>query len=710
MKIVFNLKKAFESIRQAMAGEWLAYSKNMKWWNLQEIEDGDPEWMEFIKGNPEKGLKPNSSLVNAISDARNEYWKKVHLFRARYGVSTDEVSNFYKMYIGYSPMKGMYALGIGPYTAMPGAWKTTIDYAKKNGVPLNSQSLLELADSVPLPQLPEGFDVEDPANKKNPLTTEYKAQQSLKKRILEVRADMMNKFSYFPKTYNKIDRANMNRGVNSYLQGLIKNVGVMFDDSDLGVVIKSFPPEKVGQLEGKVGKINTEFDSIDPKDPKGEQLMSSGTLIGKGSTLMLNSRGLNKLLMKTAQDGNWQDLYEKAVEEMAKANNKPVDEMRYLVAEDDNFSNLFLEHLKAIQDELKKAGDFRAEFLNVALAKRPKPPRVGALRAQVYRISKTQKAIALTKIELLRTIVSLGTDDPEKVAQALNAAKKGHKTKAKGTYNAETVQLWLNAIKSEDQRIQKLKKKKQVRNYQEILDTAVSNFETMNENEEMRDSGQDDLASAYALASTTFMESPVEFIDPTYRTKLQLPTATNMFHKEGDADIEVTAKQMTALRLEARKKGTEEEIKKALKSEIEKEIGTKSKNIPQKGMQGELVMDADDGSDEEATDAAATVTPAPEVPEAQPELGFDVTEMPQQKTDVEPAPEAPETIETPPQEAVPAGEEDIPQPEKFDPKKLFGSTFTSLIVMARDLDAQGKSEAAEEIHKIIRKYQSRIKE
>ena len=32
-----------------------------------------------------------------------------------------------------------------------------------------------------------------------------------------------------------------------------------------------------------------------------------------------------------------------------------------------------------------------------------------------------------------------------------------------------------------------------------------------------------------------------------------------------------------------------------------------------------------------------------------------------------------------------------------------------LIGMARDLDMQGKNDAAEEIHKIIRKYQNRLK-
>ena len=67
-----------------------------------------------------------------------------------------------------------------------------------------------------------------------------------------------------------------------------------------------------------------------------------------------------------------------------------------------------------------------------------------------------------------------------------------------------------------------------------------------------------------------------------------------------------------------------------------------------------------------------------------------------------------------PQEKTPADtkveevEEPVGPPKKLDLKNLFGHTLQSLIVMARDLDSQGKEDASEEIHKIIRKYQGRI--
>ena len=585
---MFNLKKAFNSMKEAMAH---VYDEQMQWWRIDEIEAGDPSWKQWVDGNPQQGLKPNKSLINALSDARNEYYRRKLFLRARYGVSDEEVKNFYKMYVGYSPMKGMYAMHIGPYNAMEESWSTTIEMLKNTGKSLNSQNLLELSDSIQLPEVPPEMNVDDPKFKAEPLVVEYKAKLRDKRRILEVRADLMNKFSYFLKTYNKLDRNNMNRGVNSYLQNLIKSVGTMFTQDDLGVIVKSFPPEDVGKLDGNIKWISTKFESINPDTPEGEKLMSSGVLLGQGSILTLNSRGINKLLQKTAQDGNWNDLYEKAIQMIATANNKTVEETKALVAEDRAFSDMFLDQLRGISEELKKAGDFRADFLKVALDRSPKRvPKVGAQRTQTYRISKTQRSIINLKLEILKAIVDLKTEDPNQIAESLNAARKMHKTKAKGKLDADLVKMWIDAIKSEDQQIQKMKKKKQVRTYQEIYDTTVSDLENMNSGESLRDAGQDDLATAFRLASTTFMESPLEFIDPKNKTKLQLPDAPNMFAREGDPDVPVSAKHMTELRVVARKKGTEEDLKKALKAEIQKEIGSKQVST-EGGLQDNVVSD-----------------------------------------------------------------------------------------------------------------------
>lgn len=721
MKIVFNLKKAFKSIREAMAGKRLAYKEPMQWWRIDEIEAGDPTWLEWVQGNPEKGITPNKSLINALADARNDYYRKKLTFRARYGVSDAEVNTFYRMYVGYAPTTGMRAMHIGPYTAKAGPWKRTIELLKKSpNKSLSPENLLALADSIQLPQIPEGFDMEAPENKGSEIVKEFKAKMREKRGILEVRADIQNKFNYFVKTYNKIARKDMNKGVNIYLQKLLKSVGTMFGEEDLGIIVKSFPPEKVGQLDGRVmGWVDSKFDSIDPNTPEGQKLMNGNVLLGDGSFLTLNSRGMNKLLLQTSKDGKWDDLYEKAIQAMAVANNKPVEQMRTLVAEDSTFSNMFLEQLQNIQKELKAAGDFRADFLDVALNKKPQdPPKVGAQQTSTNRISKTQWSILEFNMDVLEAINNVGTDDPQKVADYLNTTRKVHKTIAKGKFTADLVGNWINAIKAEDQKFQKLKKKKAVRSYQEIYESAKKEYQMAEQNESLRDSGVPELETAFKFASLSYMKSPLEFIDPKTNTKLQLTDAPNMFAREDDPNLPITSKRMTELRMAREKISTEEEAKKALKAEIAKEIG--NINMPTTGMEPDANLDITEKKESQQSEVVVEATPDDAAAEAQPqeatpqEFDFDVNEVPQEKIPQGTPPPTSPTTPTPG-----AGAEPVPEPEpepeaqqktpkKLDLKSLLGNTVESLIVMARDLDSQGKEDAAEEIHKIIRKYQGRI--
>jgi len=616
----------------------------------------------------------------------------------------------------------MRAMHIGPYVANAGPWKRTIELLKKgSNKALTPENLLAISESIPMPDLTPDFDIKSPENRNSAEAKEYKRVLRLKRGILEVRADIQNKFNYFVKTYNRIARKDMNKSVNIYLQKLLNSVGVMFIEDDLGVIIKSFPPDKVGQLEGRVmGWIDTKFNSINPETPEGQSLMNNNNLLGDGSFLTLNQKGINKLLQKTAQDGNWQDLYEQAIHIISQENGKPVEETRKLVAEDDNFSKLFLEQLQNIQEELKKADDFRADFLDVALDKKPKnPPKVGAQQTSTNRISKSQWSVIEFNIDVLESILKLGTDDPKMIADDLNVSRKIHKTIAKGKYNADLVGPWIAAIKSEDQKIQKLKKKKQNRSYQEIYDSTKKELENMHENERLRDAGVPEISTAYRYATLSYMKSPLEYIDPKTNVKFGLVDVPNMFAREGDSDIPINAKTMTELRMNRESKVTEGELKKVLKEEIQKEIG-----IMEGGMQAnketlditevkesqlsenELAHSTSEGeSEEDISDTPTTEVPVSET--AIPEQEFDITEIPQEKI----PPEDPNDPNDPNDPQAPSEEEPIheeEQPEEFDLKKLFGHTLKSLIVMARDLDSQGKENAAEEIHKIIRKYQGNV--
>jgi hypothetical protein len=719
MKIVFNLKKAFNAIREAMGGPSLAYREQMEWYRIDEVEAGDPSWSKWIYGDKEQAIEPCQSLINAVADARNEYWRRKVGFMARYGVPQETADEFYKMYIGYHPTLGMAALHTGPYTASRSAWASAKRILGERNLELTPDNLLKVSESIQLPELPPGFDIMANENKSNPLVKETKRILRDKRGILEVRADIANKFNYFVKTYKRISREDMNKGVNIYLKKLIGQFGDMMTEDDIAFVVKSFPPEKTNQIEGKIsGWVNTKINSIDEANPD----MQKNILLGDGSFLTLNSKGMNKLLQKAATDGNWQDLYEQAIQMMATANKKSPEEMKKIVAEQEVFSDMFLEELRKIQDNLKKAGDIRADFLTVALGNKPKSPKIGAQQTSTNRYSKSTRALVELKMDILRTIVELGTDDPNKVADAINVSRKGFKTKAKAVYNGETMQKLIDTIRSEDQQAQKIKKKKQNRTYQEIYASTAKEQEQMINDEDLRDVGYTDLTTALKFASMSYVKSEAEWIDKKSKMKVLLISAPSIFTREGDSEAPVTSKILAELR-ETRQieKGPEEPIRKALKAEMEKEIG--KKNVPtQGGIEGNAALigeeAVDDPNPEEPTsEMSDVVVPASEIPDdttpttptvpaseiPQQEFGFDVTEMPsvpQEKT-----PQIPK--KTPPKTPTPSIEPKDEE-EEFDMKKLFGSTFKSLIVMARDLDSQGKVEASEEIHKIIRKYQGRI--
>jgi len=754
MSIVFNLKKSFQQIKQAMAHVY--ENKPYEWFRIDQIEENDPEWTKWITGGGTytdaqgvvRKTKSNKSLINAVASARNAYYAKKLLFRARYGVSDEQVNTFYKFFIGYSPFKGMRSCGVGPYTAKSEAWSFAKKKMQESGISLQSPTILEdllkLSENLPLPELPPELNPEDKGNAKDPLVKNYKLQVRHKRELLEVRADLMNKFAPFEKTYNKIDRAEMDKGINIYLQKIIKEFGPLFDESDVGIVIKSFDPDKknVGKVDENAKWINTEFESIDPNNPEGKKLMDSGIMPGVGTFLKLNSKGINKLFQKYAKDGGWTDLYEHAMEAIAQVNGKTVEETKSLVATDRNFSQMFLTQLDNIRAELIKKKDPRAALLSVTSKTNIKdPPKMGAQIPQTYRISKAQRSILDLKVELLKAIVQVDSDDPEKVAQTIKANRKARKTKATGELNAEFIPAWLNAIKSEDEQIQKMKKQKKVRPYADILKTALNDLDSINKSEELRDAGAFDLATAFRFLSTTHMKSEVEFIDSQTHAKLQLVDAPNMFAKPGEEDLPVTSKDLTELRIARENKMPEEQLQKQIKEEILKEIGDTTL-ITGDGIQENILLDPeeDKGKEEEIKEQKAQAPLAPaegkiEVPAKPGELDFGVTEVPQvpqEKVDAIETPATPATPET----TVPSGEEavvpstpvtsempEMPQEKgetsptpplipkkkkkKLNFKSLMGSTFQSLIIMARDLDSQGKEESAEEIHKIIRKYQNK---
>lgn len=745
MSIVFNLKKSLQQIKMAMAEVY--EDRPYEWFTVDQIKGNDPEWTKWITGHgtykDSKGVvhktKQNKSLVNAVASALNSYYAKKLLFRSRYGASDEEVDTFYKFVIGYSPFRGMRSCGVGPYTAKDEAWAFAKQKMKENGLTLQTPTIMEdlltLSKNHPVPTLPPDLDAEDKVNKKNPLVINYKLQIRHKRELLEVRADLMNKFSSFEKTFNKIDRSEMNKGINSYMQRLLNEFGIMFDkDTDIGIVVKSFDPDpkNIGKIDESADWISTEFESLNPNDPKGKKLFDSGIMPGVGTFLKLNPRGINKLFQKFAQEGNWSDLYEKAINMIAVANGKTVEETRVLVAEDKKFSDMLFNELKNIENELNKKvpPDPRAKLMKLIHKTNVKdPPKMGAQQAQTYRVGMAQRSILELKKELLEAVVKIGTDDPVKVAAAIASGRATQHTKAKGMLNAEFIPQWLNAIRSEDEAIQKIKKQKKVRPYADILVSVTKDLDSLYMGNELRDAGVNDLETALRLQSTKHMKSPLEYIDIKTKAPLQFVNAPNMFAKPGEENIPVTAKDLTEMRLTREAKMPEEVLQKQIEEEIKKEIGDLSKVLGN-GIEENVVLspEEDKGKEEEKKDQeklpSSDGVETPVAIPGEPDFGVTeiptVPEVPQEKIDLTPdaTPIVPGGDGVPVSEVKPEGVIPAPAATNIPPvpkkkkkktnfKEMVASTVKSLIILARDLDSQGKDKSAEEIHKVIRKYQNK---
>jgi hypothetical protein len=81
---------------------------------------------------------------------------------------------------------------------------------------------------------------------------------------------------------------------------------------------------------------------------------------------------------------------------------------------------------------------------------------------------------------------------------------------------------------------------------------------------------------------------------------------------------------------------------------------------------------------------------------------------PEEVPEVQPTPPAaqlPPRIQPEPQVPTEEDEDEDVTPNLLE---LLSNTVKNLIKVARELDDEGKGEAAEEVHKVIRKYQKRI--
>lgn len=716
---VFNLKKAMDQIREAMA-EWTVYLPQKSWWRLDEIEAGSPSWNEWVNGVPEKGLKPNESMQSAYNEIRHWYYKTKLFMRARYGLSDNDMNSVFQVFVGYDPMRGVHMMSIGPYFAKRAAWSQTKAHCDANNTPLRPDKLLELAESIQIPPELKGKQLTENPN--------YK----LKRSILSVRSDMLNKTSYFTRRFGRITQEDFEAAIQKQLDTVLKNFGTILSVNDVEFTLKQCPASQVGvgllQEEDDSGeatdedknksRVNIKWDvntfTADPSNPSVKQVLMDRPVMGSGSMLKISPSGLDKILQHYAQEGKWMDIYNMALQDAAKQRDITVEEASKLLGTERDFiTRIFVPRLRKYKKDMEEKGDLRAEFLNIpSFTDRTLPPsRQGQQQTETLRFKTSQKSIMLYKLDILRAIGEIHTANPTKLSEHMNETRKKHKTKAAAVFTPEIVSQWVDQIKSEGQVIKKGKVIK-VKSWATMLKEAETQFEAMEKNIELRDVGFDDALDAYRMASTYFLETKEEFIDPKTRAKINLVDPPNLFMREGE-EIQVNSASLTKIRSKARKLGTEEEAKKALQAEIIKEIGDAGKKPMEEPTE---VKPGQPGSTINKSDVPEPSLEDVPSPSQEPFNVTDVTGFPQETTPAEQPfePSVTEVTENTDKEVANQPEalvgEDAEDAEdkKLDYKKLFGNTLNGLIGLARDLDSQGKEKSAEEIHQIIRKYQNKL--
>ena len=756
MKQVFNFQKEAMSV-----GPWQVYRGMLQWWPLEDLETGaDPSWNRWVEGDPEKFLPPNPSMNGALQRIRDWYYNKKLLFRARYGCSDEEVDRMFQVNVGYDPKYGVYMVSSGPYMAEAPAWHSTNIFRSLKKVPLEPEALLQLSNSMPSDEKTLAImkSKNDPMYQdihsslvqiakgqkggltsiKNP-KTELQNILKLKQSILEVRSDLRNKFSFFTWRFGRAEKEEILANVRKIVDHVFKYFGNLeISPEDVKFVLSEMPSGEVGK-EGNASQIQHVYKNITENSPEGQALFVERPIVGVGSYFALSASGIKKVLEKASKDGKWADAYDEGLKMLAKQNKMTLDQTRELLATDEDMMEGFLKVLRTMRDNFKKNKDPKAEMMNIP-KQGPKPEdmgyqRVGQLRPSSLRISSTQRSIQQIRLDILRAIVELKGADPVKLSDYLNESRKKHKgTKAKGVFTPEILSGWLAKLESEGRIIDKKGKVKGHKSYKTLLKENENLQKEMEDNESLRDCGFETLTDVYRISSASFMETPEEFVDKKTRAKMNVIDNPNIFAKgdEGYGPYEaITAEALTSMRMNARKKGTEKDMEKQIRADISKEIGDKNKQkeqAPKVLYQPANIEDAQEEIMSESEpekpvilDVDTDVVEGKPVP-AQEEISpvqFDVTEMktPQEKVELPPTaePKVPEklkkkkNVKKPDPEIEPVGAPSgLQLPQEFGPEDIIAGTINRLIKIARDLDNRGKEKAAEEIHQIIRKYQSKL--
>lgn len=718
MTNTFNLSKF---IKEAMGSDWGVYRTDQTksggeyhWWELQDIKnDSNEAWNGWVATNP--------SLRSVSKECQSFYIKMMREFKRRYQIPETEIKKFFKVYIGYNPSWGAYMCSIGPYCYTGTDPKFTgID--QKNRFSYFTKRF-QRADEKTVEASYTNF-VNDKLSMFKDIITKDDIQVDFTSANEVNPENGDTKFAHV-----KIDSLGSNEAQSLMQQAPLQGTGTQYDLNERGErKVLSASVERYG-LQNEYNSCVTHVASKYGVQP--DQILQF-IQTGENPTSVDGSKIIDEIsaklkcffpfmIQKQADEGGWSEVLNQAIERVAQTSHLStenvwnvlrsqisVDETtsqailkpQGLVSKEEdklrsNFTSLLVKQINKIKDDLQKQSviKIRTDSDEVKAEKQEKKAlaekvsilpifnemgkgRSGQQRPTALDIKTVQKSLLGLKEDILRRIVEHQAANPnqpinvKEIADQMAIGRKTKKTRATANWTEENVQFWIDQI-SEEMQVPDGQGGFSTRPFSEMLEQTRR--EITEANDETVKGSFPDFDTAARMASLYFMEANYEEIDP--QTRFVITRRYNhpapLFGREAN-EPNLTNEQLSQLRVD---RSTE-----------------LRPSAPQEGVANENDIARDIGD----APVAPTTTPAPQAvpsqtPEVVPEESFNVVDQ--------------TTTEAPVEE---------PKEQEQDPnfvpmhaprlRKILFNTLNSLIKISKELDDEGKLDASEEIHKIIRKY------
>lgn len=689
------------------------------WFDLEEIKANEnPAWSRWLRINP--------SLKTVETECISFDKDMLDTFCRRYGLPPVEVRKFFKVWIGYNPNWGAYLCSIGPYRYSGGAKDESTSAQLTNIDRANRFSFFT-----------KRFQFADEETVNGAYSSYVSEKLSMYSDILgRGDFDFDIKMADGFKEDGSIQWATTSLSLDDpQMQILHETRAFMGADSQINInekglskIIKSIAEKENCQdilaqaIQSVATKRNMPADIINALVQTGEWNPSGVT--GRSN---LNPKAVLEdvfdsmqkffplMIRRQARNGGWEDILTEAVGMAAtgtmadsQGNQVPisVDRIWQILSEnisgDENAPRLqerqyanklqaqaaatvrnnlvkkIVENINTIKKRIikenkvyvkgpKKDTPESAAAKQAVVARmesiRPLPilqdlgkKRSGAQKPIALGVRTSHKSLLMLKAEILRYLSQQDPNQPinfEEIARLMTESRAGSRALAQGgTWTPNDVALWVERISEE---LSEQTPEGRQRTFSDLLSQTDREIEELS-NEQIRGSFSD-FDTACRMASIYFMEADYEAIDPGTRAvkTVDYRRPPPLFQRDEGAP-NISSDQLTVLRTTQ--------------------------------------------SQEEATPAAAGKAVATEQDIAS-QIGEAPSTTPTEK-------EVPVAEEQPPATPVPAGEdltdEQLAQMEQRPVRKFLKNTLKTLIKIAEELDNEGKTDASEEIHKIIRKY------